>query len=197
MPRKPDPESPYRVSIHEARSYRYASTQPGTVNPATGKREYRRVHWGTVDENLRFHPNDKYRLASSEERAKLIFPADWDLSETAVQAGLPDDSVMVPEGQNENRLYGDSWLLMEIAKATGIFEDLCTVFRGNIEYVNIILTIAFFLIIEKDTYHNIEEWHNTRRIHMIKVLVQNLLQNLHKRLQNHIGWIFCNAEQQG
>ena len=91
-----------------------------------------------------FHPNSTYILATAEERSKLIFPEGWDLSETKVLPGLPDASAMIPEGQNENRLYGDSWLLMEIAKATGVFEDLCSVFRDNINYVNIILTIAFF-----------------------------------------------------
>ena len=83
MSRKPDPLSPYRVRLHVDKGYRYASTQPGAVNPETGKREYTRVHWGTVDKNLRFHPNSTYILASGEERSKLIFPEDWDLSETS------------------------------------------------------------------------------------------------------------------
>ncbi len=195
MSRKPDPLSPYRVRLHVDKGYRYASTQPGAVNPETGKREYTRVHWGTVDKNLRFHPNSTYILASGEERSKLIFPEDWDLSETKVLPGLPDASAMIPEGQNENRLYGDSWLLMEIAKITGIFEDLCTVFKANINYVNIILTIAFFLIIERDTYHNIEEWPNTRKLPYDDPMDSKFITEFTKKIteDNRIELLKCRA----
>jgi len=193
--RKPDPTNPYRVRLHKDKGYRYASTQPGTVNPETGKREYTRIHWGTVDENLRFHPNSTYILATAEGRSKLIFPEGWDLSETKVLPGLPDASAMIPEGQNENRLYGDSWLLMEIAKITGVFEDLCSVFRDNINYANIILTIAFFLIIERDTYHNIEEWPNTRKLpydnSMNSKFITEFTQNITE--QNRMDFLKCRA----
>ena len=195
MSRKPDPLSPYRVRLHVDKGYRYASTQPGAVNPETGKREYTRVHWGTVDKNLRFHPNSTYILASGEERSKLIFPEDWDLSETKVLPGLPDASAMIPEGQNENRLYSDSWLLMEIAKITGIFEDLCTVFKANINYVNIILTIAFFLIIERDTYHNIEEWSNIRKLPYDDPMDSKFITKFTKKIteDNRIELLKCRA----
>ena len=76
MPRKPDPNSPYRIAIHVDKGYRYASTQPATVDPATGKRTYRRIHWGTVDDNNKFVPGKAYIFASLEERSKLIFPED-------------------------------------------------------------------------------------------------------------------------
>lgn len=195
MSRKPDPTNPYRVRLHKDKGYRYASTQPGTVNPETGKREYTRIHWGTVDENLRFHPNSTYILATAEERSKLIFPEGWDLSETKVLPGLPDASAMIPEGQNENRLYGDSWLLMEIAKITGVFEDLCSVFRDNINYANIVLTIAFFLIIERDSYHNIEEWPNTRKLpydnSMNSKFITEFTQNITE--QNRMDFLKCRA----
>ena len=195
MSRKPDPTNPYRVRLHKDKGYRYASTQPGTVNPETGKREYTRIHWGTVDENLRFHPNSTYILATAEERSKLIFPEGWDLSETKVLPGLPDASEMIPEGQNENRLYGDSWLLMEIAKITGVFEDLCSVFRDNINYANIVLTIAFFLIIERDSYHNIEEWPNTRKLpydnSMNSKFITEFTQNITE--QNRMDFLKCRA----
>ena len=43
MPRKPDPDAPYRVAIHIDKGYRYASTQPAVVDPKTGKRTYHRM----------------------------------------------------------------------------------------------------------------------------------------------------------
>jgi hypothetical protein len=102
---------------------------------------------------------------------------------------------MIPEGQNENRLYGDSWLLMEIAKITGIFEDLCTVFKANINYVNIILTIAFFLIIERDTYHNIEEWPNTRKLPYDDPMDSKFITEFTKKIteDNRIELLKCRA----
>jgi hypothetical protein len=35
----------------------------------------------TVDENLKFKPGAAFLLATPEERAKLIFPVDWAMSE--------------------------------------------------------------------------------------------------------------------
>ena len=87
MPRKPDPDAPYRVAIHIDKGYRYASTQPATVDPNTGKRKYRRIHWGTVDDNNRFVPGRAYLFAPVEERSKLIFPEGWDLSEIEKLSG--------------------------------------------------------------------------------------------------------------
>ena len=43
MPRKADPNSQYRVSIHLNNGYRYASTQPYEINPDTGKKSYHHI----------------------------------------------------------------------------------------------------------------------------------------------------------
>lgn len=72
----------YKVSLHTSRGYRYASTQLKLYNPRTGKGEYRHIHWGKVDENNRFYPNERFYLASSGEREKLLFPKEWDISLT-------------------------------------------------------------------------------------------------------------------
>lgn len=53
MPRPIDLSRTYKVSIHAYSNYRYASTQPAFIDPDTGKRFYRRIHWGTVTEDLR------------------------------------------------------------------------------------------------------------------------------------------------
>lgn len=70
----------YRLSVHRSGKYLYASTQPTMIDEETGKKACRHIHWGTLDEKLRFYPNKKYMTASPEERAHLIFPDDWDLS---------------------------------------------------------------------------------------------------------------------
>ena len=71
----------YRVSVHKSGGYRYASTQPTKVNPNTKQKECRHIHWGSLTENNKFYPNMNYFNATPEERAQLVFPADWDLSE--------------------------------------------------------------------------------------------------------------------
>lgn len=73
MPRTADPKSQYKVSIHFNNGYRYASTQPFSINSDTGKKSYHHVHWGIVDENDKFIPGKNYLVASIEERSKLIF----------------------------------------------------------------------------------------------------------------------------
>ena len=49
----------------------------------SGRNRHRRIHWGTVDENNKFHPNQTYLYADVSERRKLIFPDDWDMSEVS------------------------------------------------------------------------------------------------------------------
>lgn len=163
MPRKPDPDAPYRVAIHIDKGYRYASTQPAIVDPNTGKRSYRRIHWGTVDDNNRFVPGKAYLFAPIEERSKLIFPQGWDLSEIEKLSGNRRRGRPVLESQDENRLYGDIWLLEQIAEATGIRADLLKVFGGNREMTDAVMTLAMYLLCGKDTYHQMASWQRIAR----------------------------------
>ena len=158
MGRHADTTAQYRVSIHANGGYRYASTQPAVVDSETGEKRYRRVHWGTVDENLKFIPGKQYIIASPEERKKLIFPEGWDLSEAEKLSGRRKQGRPAIEGQDENRLYGDIWLLEQIAEATGIRKDLSNVFDGNTEMADIIMTLAMFLLCGKGTYSQLQSW---------------------------------------
>lgn len=81
MARPIDPEARYRVRAHNTNGYTYASTQPAIVDPLTGERTYRRMHWGSVDESKKFHPNVKFLNLPPLEQAKMIFPSDWDVTE--------------------------------------------------------------------------------------------------------------------
>ncbi len=158
MPRKPDPEAPYRVAIHIDKGYRYASTQPAVVDPKTGKRTYHRIHWGTVDNNNRFIPGKAYLFAPIEERSKLIFPENWDMSEIEKLSGNRKPGRPVIESQDDNRLYGDIWLLEQIAETTGIRKDLMKVFGGNREMTDAVMTLAMYLLCGKDTYNQLASW---------------------------------------
>ena len=182
MPRKPDPDAPYRVAIHIDKGYRYASTQPATVDPNTGKRKYRRIHWGTVDDNNRFVPGRAYLFAPVEERSKLIFPEGWDLTEIEKLSGNRKRGRPVIESQDENRLYGDIWLLEQIAEATGIRADLLKVFGGNREMTDAVMTLAMYLLCGKDTYHQMASWQRVAKAPYAKPLTSPYITMLTQKI---------------
>ena len=158
MARPVDSNAQYRVKPHVTNGYTYASTQPSYPDPVSGKKKYRYIHWGTVDENLKFIPGSPFFLASPEERLKLIFPEDWDVSEAEKLVGLRQPARPTYSGNDQNRLYGDIWLLEQVATKTGIRQDLETIFKGNCEIVDDILTLAMFPYLTKFTYNRVARW---------------------------------------
>lgn len=158
MGRSVDPNAQYRVKPHVTKGYTYASTQPPYIDTDTGKKKYRYVHWGTVDENRKFIPGSSFYLASPEERARLIFPEDWDMSEAEKFTGLRKPGRPAYDGNCQNRLYGDVWMLEQVATKTGIRQDLEAVFGGNREIVDDILTLAMFPYLTKFNYSRVARW---------------------------------------
>lgn len=144
MARPISAETANKVTLHVNGGYRYASTRPRVVNETTGKNTNKSIHWGSVTEDMRFIPNQRYIYASPEERGKLVFPEDWDLSEIKKLSsnrgpGRP------PSGEDDkNRLYGSTWLMEQIADRTGIRQDLEDIFDGNKDMVDDIMTLAMF-----------------------------------------------------
>ena len=158
MARPVDPNSQFRVKPHTTNGYTYASTQPPYVDPDTGRKKYRYIHWGTVNESRKFIPGTAFYQASPEERSRLIFPEDWDLSEAQKLTGLRKPGRPECDGDCQNRLYGDVWLLEQIATKTGIRQDLEAIFSGNREIVDDILTLAIFPYLTKFTYNRVARW---------------------------------------
>ena len=158
MPRNTDPNTQYRVKKHVNGGYTYASTQPSYSDPDTGKKKYHHIHWGTVDEKNRFIPGTQFYQASSEEREKLIFPKEWDMSEIDKLAKSWTPGNPVCDVEYRNRFYGDIWLLEQIAVKTGIRQDLETVFNGNRELVDDIITLAIFPYLTKFNYSRVARW---------------------------------------
>ena len=142
--------------------YMYASTHPFTVTPE-GKRKYSILHWGTVDQNLKFVPGPRYIYASLDERSKLIFPEGWDMSLADKFSGKRGQGRPAYDGDDLNRFYGDVWLLEQVALKTGIRQDLLSVFEGNTEMVNDILTLAFFPYLTGYTYNRLARWQRIAR----------------------------------
>ena len=160
MARPVDPLTPYRVRPHVTNGYTYANTQPAYVDPDTGKRKHRCVHWGRLSDNLQFIPGFEFYSAPPEERRKLIFPPEWDLSliEQLVAPTGPNTLGLECCRECNNLLYGDVWLIEQIAEKTGIREDLGIVFDGNKEVVSDVLTLAMFPYLTKYTYNRVARW---------------------------------------
>ena len=158
MSRREDPDSKNRVSLHVVGNYRYASTQPYTIDEITGNKKYRHLHWGTVDESLRFTPGHHYRYATPEKRGELIFPSDWDLSEIEKLSDARQPGRPAYDGEDANRFYGDIWLLEQVASKIGLRQDLEKVFDGNKEYVDDIMTLAMFPYVTGFSYNRVARW---------------------------------------
>ena len=154
MSRKADPNADYKVSVHKVGKYTYATTQPATIDPVTGKKIHRHFTWGTL-EGLTFIPGRNYRLASPEERRKLIFPDEWDMSEAERYSGDKTAGRTSYTGIDADRFYGDIWLLENIAKSTSIRQDLEKVFDGNKELVDDIMTLAMFPYLSGFSYNRL------------------------------------------
>jgi hypothetical protein len=163
MPRPVDPVAQYRVKLHVTHGYTYASTRPPFIDTETGKKKYPYIHWGTVDENLKFVPGTPFYHATPEERTQLIFPENWDMSEAEKLTGLKKQGRPGYSGECHNRLYGDIWLLEQVALVTGIRQDLEKVFHGNREIVDDIITLAVFPYLTKFTYNRVARWQRTAK----------------------------------
>lgn len=140
--------SGYKVSIHKNGRYQYASTQPLVDIDKNGKRCYKRLHWGIVDNN-KFYPNKDFLLLPNSEKRKFIFPETWDISEIH-SSNIPD--------QYSNKLYGDIWLLEQITEKLGLREDLLETFDNRTDIVDAILTLAYYKITQNDSYNHINSW---------------------------------------
>ena len=184
--RPPRNDGRFRVSIHKNNGYRYASTQPPHVlDSETGRKTYRRVHWGIVDENLKFIPGTSYIYASPEERERLEFPPEWDLSEIRKLSDQRSPGRPAYDGDDMNRLYGDIWLLEQAAKATGIRQDIEKVFEGNKEMTDDILTLAMFPYLTQYTYNRVARWQRIAKSPSRRELTPADITRLTQRITEH------------
>lgn len=91
---------------------------------------------------FQFIPGKQYLYASPEERAKLIFPEEWDLSEIEKLQSNRGQGRPAYEGADVKHFYGDVWLMERVADKVGLRTDLMATFHENAEIVNDVLTLA-------------------------------------------------------
>ncbi|MBQ7427989.1 MAG: hypothetical protein IJV20_12235 [Prevotella sp.] len=192
------------VSIHPMGKYRYASTQRIDLKRSTSKKKaYKHYHWGTVDEELRFIPGKNYIYASPEERAKLIFPNDWDMSmakQLERQASSPMSASVVETApdeiaENRNRFYGATWLLEELARSTGLREDLMETFHNNQIMVDDVLTIAMYLFLTNYNLSRLSSWQNLEKYPSQHELTSPMITMLEQSItdQHRMDFLRCRA----
>lgn len=157
MARPTNPDTSYKITLHVNGGYRYATTRP-LIKNEEGKVHNKSIHWGKVTEDLKFIPGSKFIYASSEERSKLIFPKEWDLSEIYKLESFSKPGRPANEDDDKNRFYGDIWLLEKIAETTGIKQDLLCVFDENKEIVNDILTLSMYPYVTTHNYNRVARW---------------------------------------
>jgi transposase len=178
MARPVNPNAQYTVKKYLVNGYTYAGTQPPSIDPETGKKVYHRVQWGSLDENLKFLPGTRFFMATDEERAKLIFPETWDMSEAKKFTGLKTPGQPPCDYDCQNRFYGDIWLLEQVAAKTGIRKDLEAVFDCNRELVDDIMTLAMFSYITRFTYNRVARWQAQVKAPSLRELTPSVITRL-------------------
>ena len=188
----------YKVGTHNNGGRKYASTQPFTVDE-NGKKHYSHKHWGIVDDYMKFHPNSTYFYASLEERRKLIFPSDWDLSEIKSLSGTGHRGVVEYDGGDLDRMYGPTWFLNNVAKETGLSDDLQKVFGGNVEMAQDVLTLAYYLFLDSRTYSHIEKWQRIVKTPSVHTLTSSSITRLTQSIteQNRMDLFRLRAKRMG
>ena len=188
----------YKVSIHDNGGRKYASTQPFTVDD-DGKKHYTHKRWGIVDDDMRFHPNSTYFYAPIEERRKLIFPAEWDLSEIKALSGTGHRGAVEYEGGDLDRMYGPTWFLDNVARETGLTDDLREVFDGNMEMAQDVLTLAYYLFLESRTYSHIGKWQRVVKTPSVHTLTSSGITRLSQNIteQNRMALFRLRAKRMG
>ena len=78
-----------------------------------------------------------------------------------------DSSVPLPSNttldQYNNRLYGAFWLLEQISRNCGLYEDLLKTFHGSLAKVHEILSLAFYPYLSGKNYCRFSKWQNTNK----------------------------------
>lgn len=186
------------LHLHKDKSYLYAVSRD-PVTSLDGRRTYTMVVWGTLDDRLAFHPNSRFLYARTRWD-DFVFPPEWDVSKVdelrnAQRPGRP------AYGDNDvSRLYGSVWFLTEVARKTGLVDDLRKVFGGNTAMVDDVLTLAFYPILSRRCFNSLHVWQGIERMPTHdKVLRPSDVTMLTERIteQNRMDLFRCRMERVG
>ncbi len=102
-------------------------------------------------------------------------------------------------GGNLDRMYGPTWFLDNVVKATGLSDDLQKVFGGNAEMAQDILTLAYFLFLDSRTYSHIEKWQRIAKTPSVHTLTSSSITRLSQSIteQNRMALFRLRAKRMG
>lgn len=200
--RPSNPNSQYTMQVHKNGKYLYADTQRA-VTGDDGIKRYKHVHWGTLDDQSRFHPNHAFLYQSPEEIARFIFPESWNLELLhQYQQTLPapkDQAILNIEHDllvvSQSRSYGAVWFMEQVAERLGVRQDLMVTFSDNQTIVDDIMTVAMFLFITNYNLDRLCEWQTLEKYPSKHDLNPSLITTLQKSIteQNRIDFLKCRA----
>ena len=201
MARPIDPNTGYRMKPHKVGLYIYASTQRVVESDGIEKRKY--FDWGKLDENNKFFPLTRFLYLDPAERAKFIFPEDWDITsiqETQMPAPVPVTNAVMEVDQTvclvqSSRFYGGIWLLERISDEVGLRADLMTVFFHNQVIVDDIMSIGMFLCLTSYNVDRLEEWQDLEKYPSTRTLSPSVITELEKTItyQHKVELFQCRA----
>lgn len=96
-------------------------------------------------------------------------------------------------------MYGPTWFLDNVAKATGLSDDLQKVFGGNAEMAQDVLTLAYFLFLDSRTYSHIEKWQRIVKTPSVHTLTSSSITRLSQSIteQNRMDLFRLRARRMG
>lgn len=102
-------------------------------------------------------------------------------------------------GGDLDRMYGPTWFLDNVVKATGLSDDLQKVFGGNAEMAQDILTLAYFLFLDSRTYSHIEKWQRIVKTPSVHTLTSSSITRLSQSIteQNRMDLFRLRAKRMG
>ena len=137
------------------------------------------------------NPSNKEETARSEEKdvVEQVIAGSTNQNEQAEEPGISskqeNSEVSIPDNRHTDleiaqilalrsqgttvytdytsKIYGNIWLLEQIARAKGVEADLIEVFNGDIGAVNDILTMAIYTIVEKRSFNRLDRWLDTHK----------------------------------
>lgn len=170
-----DPKTPYKMRMHVLGAYVYAATlcYDGDLTADGGKRAY--VHWGKLTKDKRFEPNGRFLLLPPEERERMIFPKDWDLSALAQLRSAGEAAHAIYLQADTDRMFGATWLLGQIAEKCGLTSDLRAAMSERKEIVPDIMTAVLYGCLSKEPFSRLADWQRLESYPALRELTPEVL----------------------
>lgn len=118
----------------------------------------------TFEEDVSPGEDNSDNLSSSEEEVDTTNQSDEEEPFKDIYAVYDKRSFTSEEAQYNNRLYGHVWLLEQLAKKKGVYEDLLTAFNNDFGKVTDILSLAIYRIVDSRSFNRYSRWQQTHKI---------------------------------